>query len=160
MQILELPYAENGDLSMLVLLPKRIDGLSDLEKGLNSEDLHKWSAGLHSRQVTVYLPKFKMTSEFSLENTLGSMGMTLAFSEKADFSAMTIQEHLFLSAVIHKAFVDVNEEGTEAAAATGVAMRALAAFSDAEDPVEFPPTIRSCSSFRTIGHRPSSSWGV
>ena len=60
-----------------------------------------------------------MTSKFSLEAVLQSMGMTEAFSAKADFSGMTGRRDLFLSAVIHQAYVDVNEEGTEAAAATG-----------------------------------------
>jgi serpin B len=137
MQILELPYAQDGNLSMLIVLPKKIDGLSDLQRRLTSENLQKWSAGLQSRPVNVYLPKFKMTSEFGLGDVLESMGMPLPFSTKADFSRMSSAERLFISAVIHKAFVDVNEEGTEAAAATAVAMRAMAAFPAREDPIEF-----------------------
>jgi serpin B len=78
-----------------------------------------------------------MTSEFSLKDVLESMGMSLAFSDKADFSRMSTEEQLSISAVIHKAFVDVNEEGTEAAAASGVAMRATAAIASPEEPVEF-----------------------
>lgn len=136
-QLLELPYAEDGRLSMLILLPKKIDGLTDLEKGLTSENLQKWTAGLKSRPVKVHLPRFKMTSEFSLGDLLESMGMPLAFSDKADFSRMSTQEQLFISAVIHKAFVDVNEEGTEAAAATAVVMHPTAAFPSPEEPVEF-----------------------
>ena len=137
LQVLELPYAQDGSLSMLILLPKKIDGLADLEKRLTSENLQKWSAGLQSRPVKVHLPKFKMTSEFSLKDVLESMGMPLAFSDKADFSRMSTEEQLFISAVIHKAFVDVNEEGTEAAAATAIVMRATAAFPAPEEPVEF-----------------------
>jgi serpin B len=121
-QVLELPYGQSGSLSMLILLPTKIDGLSDLEKQLTSENLQKWSAGLQSRRVKVDLPKFKMTSEFSLGTVLESMGMPLAFSAKADFSRISTQEPLSISAVIHKAFVDVNENGTEAAAATGLMM--------------------------------------
>ncbi len=70
--------------------------------------------------MNVYLPKFKITSQFQLDETLKSMGMVSAFNAAtADFSGMTERRGLFLSAVIHKTFVDVNEEGTEAAAATG-----------------------------------------
>lgn len=136
-QVLELPYADDGSLSMLVLLPKKIDGLSDLEKTLTSENLQKWSAGLKSRLANVYLPKFKVTSQFELGDVLSSMGMSLAFSDKADLSGMSTQEQLYFSAVIHKAFVDVNEEGTEAAAATAVALRAAAELPRPEEPIEF-----------------------
>jgi len=136
-QLLELPYAGDARLSMLILLPKKIDGLTDLEKSLTNENLQKWSAELKPRLVKVDLPRFKMTSEFSLGDVLESMGMSLAFSDKADFSRMSTQEQLSISAVIHKAFVDVNEEGTEAAAATAVAMKAKAVFRAPEEPVEF-----------------------
>ena len=136
-QVLELPYAQDGSLSMLVLLPNKIDGLADLEKRLTSENVQKWSHGLQPRPVKVDLPRFKMTSQFSLADVLGSLGMPLAFSGKADFSKMSSDERLAISAVIHKAFVDVNEEGTEAAAATAVAMKALALPPLPEKPVEF-----------------------
>jgi serpin B len=136
MQVLNLPYGQSGSLSMLILLPKKTDGLSDLEKTLTSENLEKWSAGLRSRRVNVFLPRFKLTSEFGLQDVLGSMGMALAFSDKAEFSRMSTQEQLFISAVIHKAFVDVNEEGTEAAAATGIEMRPTA-IRLTEEPVDF-----------------------
>jgi serpin B len=122
-QVLELPYV-GKDLSMLVLLPKKIDGLADLEKKLSVKALAAWTSDLREQKVKVELPKFKMTSSFRLEKVLRSMGMPLAFSGEADFSGMTGKRELFISAVIHKAFVDVNEEGTEAAAATAVVMRA------------------------------------
>jgi serpin B len=137
LQVLELPYAQDGSLSMLFLLPKKIEGLTDLEERLTNENLQKWSAGLQPRLVKVHLPKFKMTSEFNLGDVLESMGMSLAFSDKADFSRMGTQEQLFISAVIHKAFVDVNEEGTEAAAATAITMKRSAAFPSPEEPIEF-----------------------
>jgi serpin B len=137
MQTLELPYAGYEGLSMLIVLPKKIDGLSDLEKALTSENVQKWSSGLKSGLVNAHLPKFQMTSEFSLADVLSSMGMSLAFSDKADFSGMSTQEPLLISAVIHKAFVDVNEEGTEAAAATAVGIGAAAELPRPEEPVEF-----------------------
>ena len=119
-QLLKLPYV-GKDFSMLVLLPKAVDGLPALEQKLTIENLNKWMAVLEEKKVDVYLPKFKLTSEFSLDGVLAKMGMTDAFSpEQADFSGMTGNKELYISAVVHKAFVDVNEEGTEAAAATGV----------------------------------------
>ncbi|MGA2093769.1 MAG: serpin family protein [Sedimentisphaerales bacterium] len=122
-QLLELPY--KGDiLSMVVLLPRKTDGVKELEKQLNAGNLKSWITGLRKREVQVYFPRFKMTSEFELAQILGEMGMHDAFSGKADFSGMTGNRDLFISAVVHKAYVDVNEEGTEAAAATGVVMRA------------------------------------
>jgi len=122
-QALELPYIDN-ELSMIILLPGDTDGLPKFEKTLNLEDFSQWLDRLHRREVIVSVPKFKMTSQFSLASVLQSMGMADAFSARAaDFSGITGGRDLFISAVIHKAYVDVNEEGTEAAAATGVTMR-------------------------------------
>jgi serpin B len=119
LQLLQLPY-KGQQLSMLVLLPKHKDGLGQLESQLTAETLVGWQSRLRKKEVIVYLPKFKMTSQFSLNQTLSAMGMSDAFDlTRADFSGMTGTKDLFLSAVLHKAFVEVNEEGTEAAAATG-----------------------------------------
>ncbi|MBW2645389.1 MAG: serpin family protein [Deltaproteobacteria bacterium] len=126
LQILELPYV-GDDLSMIVLLPGKIDGLAQLEADLNPENLNAWMGLLRKREVVVFLPKFKMTSQLSLAETLASMGMPDAFRPNADFSGMDGTKTLYISAVVHKAFVDVNEEGTEAAAATGVVMRLTSA---------------------------------
>jgi len=122
--MLELPY-KNGDLSMLVLLPKKLDGLAELEKSLTADKLTEWQQKLRASKVQLSLPKFKMTSEFELHDQLQAMGMTLAFTGQADFSGMSAgSEPLFISAIVHKTFVDVNEEGTEAAGATAVVMKA------------------------------------
>ncbi len=121
LQGLELPYV-NDELSMIILLPRRIDGLSSLEETLVLEKFSGWLGELGKRKVIVSVPKFRMTSQFGLADVLRSMGMTDAFSRKADFSGMNGKRDLFISAVIHKAYVDVNEEGTEAAAATAVVM--------------------------------------
>ncbi len=126
LQILELPYV-GDDLSMIVLLPGKIDGLAQLEADLNPENLNAWMGLLRKREVVVFLPKFKMTSQLSLAETLASMGMPDAFGANADFSGMDGTKTLYISDVIHKAFVDVNEEGTEAAAATAVVMRLTSA---------------------------------
>jgi len=121
-QGLELPYVDD-DLSIIILLPKKIDGLDELEKILTVENLTKWLSKLYKREVVVSIPKFKMTSQFGLASVLKSMGMTDAFSSNANFSGINGKRDLFISAVIHKAYIDVNEEGTEAAAATAVTMK-------------------------------------
>ena len=127
LQVLELPYV-GDDLSMIVLLPREVDGLGNLEAGLTAENLTAWTAHLESQEVQVFLPKFKSISEFSLSGTLATLGMTDAFIYgQADFSGMNGRKDLFIGDVIHKAFVEVNEEGTEAAAATAVVMLAGAA---------------------------------
>ena len=122
-QILEMPY-EGDNLSMVILLPKEKKGIRGLEKLLNPEDFKNWLSTLRKQEVIVSLPRFKMTSEFLLNEALKSLGMADAFDMKlADFSGMTPDPvGLYISKVIHKAFVDVNEEGTEAAAATAVVM--------------------------------------
>lgn len=136
-QILELPYGD-GSLSMVLLLPKDIDSLADLEAKLTFQNLQRWLESVrHEDEVKVYLPRFKTTAEFMLSGTLQTLGMKSAFDPStANFSGMTDAEDVFISAVIHKAFVDVNEEGTEAAAATGIAM-AGAAFEESKEPPVF-----------------------
>jgi serine protease inhibitor len=125
LQTLELPYV-GDDLSMIVLLPKKVDGLVELETALTVENLEKWMGGLGKTRVRVFLPRFKVSRGFGLNDTLASMGMVDAFDDsKANFSGMDGNENwLYIAAVLHKAFVDVNEEGTEAAAATAAAMAA------------------------------------
>jgi len=121
LQILELPYL-GGELSMVVLLPGEIDGIKALEDSLNEQNLKMWLGRLAARQVTVSLPKFNMIGQFDLGKTLMAMGVTDLFSAQADLSGIDGARELFVSAVVHKAYVDVNEQGTEAAAATSVVM--------------------------------------
>jgi serine protease inhibitor len=129
LQAVELPYTGKG-VSMIVLLPRQRDGLGGLESKLTSKNLSEWIGALKpTKELTVTLPKFKMTSQFELSKELQALGMKDAFdsSGRANFSSMGGEPgYLYLSHVIHKAFVDVNEEGTEAAAATGVVMKARA----------------------------------
>jgi serpin B len=123
LQGLAMPYVGN-ELSMIVLLPKKLDGIKNLEEQLTADNISTWLGRLRKREVWVSFPKFKTTSEFGLADVLQSMGMTDAFlPDKADFSGITGNKDLFISAVVHKAYIDVNEEGTEAAAATGVTMK-------------------------------------
>lgn len=120
LKMIGLPYAGNA-LSMLVFLPRKADGLAAFEAKLSTQNLAEWSKSLRQKEVSYWLPKFKMTSQFALGSTLSKMGMADAFdASKADFSGMNGKRDLFIGAVVHKAFVEVNEEGTEAAAATGI----------------------------------------
>jgi serpin B len=138
-QVLEIPY-KSKELSMIVFLPKDLGGLGGLEQSLTASNTQQWLRRLAPvSKVIVTMPKFKMTQEFELGATLGAMGMPQAFSSSADFSGMTGHRDFAISAVVHKAYVDVNEEGTEAAAATAVTMRAMAM-----RPVEqAPPVFRA-----------------
>ncbi|MFW6164516.1 MAG: serpin family protein [Planctomycetota bacterium] len=121
-QAVSLPYM-GRELSMVVVLPKAKDGLAKLEKAFTADFVAGKLARLRRQEVALTLPKFKLESRFSLGKVLAAMGMPLAFDQaKADFSGMTGRSDLYISAVVHKAVVEVNEEGTEAAAATGVVM--------------------------------------
>jgi serpin B len=124
-QILEMRYAGTG-IAFDLLLPKTLTGLPELEKSATLENLTGWLGGLASRNVQVSLPKFRAESEFSLRKALSAMGMPTTFTDKADFSGIDPNRGLAISEVVHKAFVDVSEQGTEAAAATGITMRATA----------------------------------
>jgi serpin B len=120
-RMLEMPYS-GEDLSLLTLLPNSVDGLAELEASLTVETLDQCIDQLWRAEVSVALPKFEITGEFALKDVLASMGMPQAFSPQADFSGMTGSQELFISFVRHKAFMSVSEEGTEAAAATGIGM--------------------------------------
>lgn len=134
-QLLEMPYA-GKNLSMVILLPDKTDGITELEKNLTSVKLAQWLGKIRSPEVIVSVPRFKTESSFSLADMLTALGMKEAFSPSADFSGMTGGKDLYISAVLHKAYVDVNEEGTEAAAATGVVMR-VTAVRQPEKPIVF-----------------------
>jgi serpin B len=111
----------------MVVLPGETNGLPQLEAELTPTLLESWAGSLPQREVHVYLPRFRMTAEFELQRQLAKLGMGVAFQGgAADFSGLNGRRDLELSAVIHKAFVDVNEEGTEAAAATAVGVRLTA----------------------------------
>ena len=162
LQVLRLPYA-GGDLEMIVLLPKAVDGYEATEKALTPENLAAWTNGLQEQKVVVSLPKFKFaTPSYEMKDILAKMGMADAFSPgAADFSGMDGKVHyLYIAHVFHKAFVDVNEEGTEAAAATAVVMAKGSAPSGARRPRFSGPTVRSSSSSGTRRAGRSSSWAA
>jgi serpin B len=118
LQILEMSYDGTG-FALDILLPKTGSGLRDLENSLTDENLSAWLHNLQDATVDVEVPKFRAEASFSLRDALSRMGMGSAFQSAADFSGMDGRRDLMLSDVVHKAFVDVSEKGTEAAAATG-----------------------------------------
>lgn len=120
--VLELPYS-GEDLSMIVLLPEKRDGLAALEKQLTPEALAAWIGSIQAKEeFSIQLPRFQVESKFALNQVLAEMGMPDAFTGQADFSGIDGRRDLFVQAAIHQAFVKVNEEGTEAAAATGISV--------------------------------------
>jgi len=122
LQMLEMPYS-GDELSILFLLPKN-DNLTKLEVILSTKNISDWKNDLEKQRVKVYIPKFKFETKYFMADDLKAMGMPLAFSDSADFSGMaaTGKKDLKIDEAIHQAFVEVNEEGTEAAAATAVVM--------------------------------------
>uniref|UniRef100_A0A8C3WEM1 Serpin domain-containing protein n=1 Tax=Catagonus wagneri TaxID=51154 RepID=A0A8C3WEM1_9CETA len=121
-QMLEIPY-KGQELSMLLLLPNEVDGLQKLEDGLTAKKLIEWtsSQNMKERRVNLHLPRFKVEESYELSGTLEALQMVSAFSSKdANFSGMAGKHGLVISNVVHKSFVEVTEEGTEAAAATGI----------------------------------------
>ncbi|KLK87980.1 proteinase IV [Methanoculleus sediminis] len=121
LQVLEMPYAHGNEteLAMLVLLPKQ-DNLTAAEEALDAERLAGLRESLVSQNVRVVFPKFTLETGYSLPSTLAAMGMPTAFTDDADLSGIDGTNDLSITGIFHKAFIDVNEEGTEAAAATGV----------------------------------------
>jgi serpin B len=147
-EMVELPY-RGDEVSMVVIAPRSVGGLPALEKLLNGEILRTWTSKLQQRPVYVYVPKIKMESSFNLNDTLEQLGMKRAFRDPrekdgAEFDGMSDtkdpMEKLYISKVLHKAFVEVNEKGTEAAAATAVIMITP---TSAPANVAFTPTFRA-----------------
>jgi serpin B len=129
MQVLELLYKGN-EISMMVFLPRKTEGIKEIEETLTAESLNAILSKMRTREVDVYFPKFKIVwGTFALNKALIELGMPNAFDElKADFSGINGKGGLFISDVFHKAFIEVNEEGTEAAAATAVGISAAIHF--------------------------------
>ena len=147
--MLEMPY-RGDDLSMVLLAPNAADGLATIEKKLTPANLAVWIAKLRKRKTHVFLPKFKLETAYKMKETLQAMGMVRAFTDPfapngADFTGMCASEdprkRLYISRVLHKAFAEVNEKGTEGAAATAVIMPPA----EAEPPrtVPFTPTFKA-----------------
>ncbi len=127
-QVLSMPY-EGEELSMVFLLPRHHNRLRAIEAGLSSDKLTQWIDRTRRTKVDVSIPKFKAETTYELNRTLSSMGMSAAF-RPGDFTGLSDSpeaKSLYISQVLHKAFVEVDEEGTEAAAATAVVIKARSA---------------------------------
>lgn len=148
--LLEIPYRGN-ELSMVIIVPRAIGGLASVESKLTSEALSAWIGALQSRPVDVAVPRFKLEFEAEMSGPLKAMGMQRAFvppqnADGADFGGMStstaLSEQLYIGQVRHKAFVEVAEQGTEAAAATAV-MMAVGSAPRVEETVPFVPVFRA-----------------
>ncbi len=152
-QVCELPY--QGDFAMTVVLPNQPDGLARIDKSLTKQKLDGYFKLLSlPEKVNVQLPSFKLASQFELKNDLEALGLRLSFSDAADFSGMTGKDDIKIGQVFHGGFVEVNEKGTEAAAATAVVM-APKGMATNPKPI---PTFRCDHPFLyVIRHRPSGA---
>jgi len=158
-QVLEKVY-RGGKLSMLFVLPGAVDGLPGLERGLDSETLTTWTAALETRTVDVTVPRLRIDATVSLEGPLKAMGMASAFEPPgdvsgADFSAMSESSdpmnQFYIASIAHRALVEVNEQGTEAAAAAAALFLAAACTGER---VDFVPEFRADHPFLfLIRHR-------
>jgi serine protease inhibitor len=118
-QLVELPYGDRN-FSMLVFLPSAGKSCSDILAGMDNDSWNSWTGQLAETDVLVQLPKFKFETFKLLNEYLSSMGMEIAFTDAADFTGINPAGNLYISRVLHKTYIDVNEEGTEAAAVTAV----------------------------------------
>ncbi len=147
--VLEMPY-KGDELTMVLLVPRDPNGLASLEKLLTSSNLRTWLGRLQSRPVNAFVPRFKLETDYQMKPVLEKLGMVRAFVDPrepngAQFDGMSESQDpnnkLYISKVLHKAFVEVNEKGTEAAAATAVIMAAPRSAAPSARP--FVPTVRA-----------------
>jgi serpin B len=135
-QVLEIPYVEHAS-SMVVVLPKARDGLDALIAALTSQRLEAYAGRLEQRPVSLQLPKFTFTASIDAKRALQALGVKTAFSDRADFGGISSKDPVLIDAVLHKAFVAVDEEGTEAAAATVGLMAPTSAVGRPQEPTPF-----------------------
>ncbi len=134
-QVLEMPYGKSGTMSMIVLLPDRQDGLAKLESTLDPKTIEQWLSRMARRNIELYFPRYRLEMRMLLNKPLQDLGIRQAFDPvRADFSGITTDEQLYISLIIHQTYLDVQEQGTEAAAATGAVVKATAA---ALEPIVF-----------------------
>ena len=120
-QAVSLPY-EDGKISMKVFAPKEGNSLAEFEKILTNENWDKWLSEFQLKEGTIILPKFQMDYEVLLNEPLQNLGMVTAFDERANFTKMIQESEIMIDIIKQKTFIDVNEQGTEAAAVTSVEM--------------------------------------
>ncbi|XP_006002544.1 neuroserpin [Latimeria chalumnae] len=118
-QVLEMPY-EGDEMSMMIVLPRQEVPLATLEPLVKAQLIEEWASALKKQKVEVYMPRFKVEEQLDLKAVLMGLGITEVFSKYADLSAMTEKKELFFAKAVHKSFLQVNEEGSEAAAASGM----------------------------------------
>jgi len=128
-EIIDIPYSDD-DYSLMIIVPKSYRKIKKLEKKLDQEFYNNYINYKEKKQVKLSIPKFNIKSDYDLGETLVKMGLKDAFTGNADFSGITEQEKLYISQAIHKATIEINEEGTEAAAATAVVMRKMSVMLD------------------------------
>jgi len=119
-QSVSLPYGQDGKVSLYIFLPTKNSNLKAFSQNLNAENWEKWMPQFRNREGSIRLPRFQTDYDITLNDALKSLGMAEAFSNKANFSG--IGDNLTISQVRHKTVIEVNEEGTEASAATSVGM--------------------------------------
>jgi serpin B len=144
LQFIKIPYRLRG-FSLLILLPRVNDAFTqtaELEKKLSARQISDWAAAAARRRVALFLPKFRSEGRYALKELLGELGMARAFTRDADFSKMVKEPKnedgvLHIDSVIHQAFIELDERGTEAAAATAVTMARTTSLESAEKTVEF-----------------------
>lgn len=135
-QVISLPYSD-GRLSLYIILPGKQSSLAAFEGTLTKARWDDIIGRLEKRDGTLLMPRFKVQDKMTLKEILSKMGLAKAFSDQADFSDMAaIEQKIFISQVFHKTFMEVNEEGTEAAAATAVEMSTTSAMADPPPPFE------------------------
>ncbi|AFZ46455.1 proteinase inhibitor I4 serpin [Cyanobacterium stanieri PCC 7202] len=122
LQMIRLPYGESEELAMYIVLPSENSDLETLMGELNAETWQEWTGNLRRQEGMIRLPKFSLEYEISLNNVLQTLGISRAFTNQADFTNLT-DESIFVNNVKHKTFIDVDEEGTEAAAVTSINIR-------------------------------------
>jgi len=121
-----LPYGEGRRMSMVILLPKKSSSLTELQRNLTAENWEQWMMQFRNRQGSIQIPRFKLEYDVELRSVLSQLGMANAFTNGANFSNLS-QVPTKINRVKHKTFVEVNEEGTEAAAVTSIEIRMTAA---------------------------------
>jgi serpin B len=142
-------------MSMLLVVPRAKDGLAAVEQNLSTATLDGWLAGLRREEVDLQLPKFKIEQKLALKPMLSAMGMPRAFSQAAEFGGISASDELELTEVVHQAFMEVDEKGTEAAAATAAVVGVRSAIGPA--PAE-PKFVRADHPFwLAIRHQPSGA---
>ncbi|XP_036047005.1 neuroserpin [Onychomys torridus] len=118
-QVLEIPY-EGDEISMMLVLSRQEVPLATLEPLLKAQLIEEWTNSVKKQKVEVYLPRFTVEQEIDLKDTFKALGVTEIFNKDANLTAMSDKKELFLSKIVHKSFIEVNEEGSEAAAASGM----------------------------------------